>query len=287
MSAVRAEVPQEKPGFVLAGGVRLRIARWDSEGGDYPALLVHGLSSGWQTWLPPLPYLYPALAPVALDLRGHGDSDKPESEYSLAHYAADVWTAMTKLRFKRPPVLIGHSLGGAVVRRVAADHAEFLAAVVIEDSYLWTHRDRTAEQAEQMGRDRLASARLPFPDLVQAELDRDPSLSYRQATEKARRVANVADGVLLNMWEGVALPDGERWEDVLPRITCPALLVRGNPNLGGLVPEEDAARQAALFPRLAVASFPEAGHSIHGDQPEAFAAAVLGFLRENGVLSEG
>lgn len=286
MSVPHAAVPQEKPGFVLAGGVRIRLARWDAEGGGYPTVLVHGLSSGWQTWLPPLPFLYPALAPVALDLRGHGDSDKPESEYSLAHYVADVRTAMGKMRLKRPPVVIGHSLGGAIVRRLAAEHAGDLAAVVIEDSSLWFHADRSPEDAAQMGHDRLAAARRPFPELVQAELDRDPKLSYRQAMEKAQRVANVADGVLLNMWEGVALPEGETWEDVLPRVTCPALLIRGNPERGGLVTEEDAARQRALFPNLTVADFPDAGHSIHGDQPEAFAAAVLDFLQQNGVLAQ-
>jgi len=281
----RSEVPQEKPGFVLASGVRIRTAAWPSDG--YPTVLVHGLSSGWQTWLPALPYLWPTLSLTALDLRGHGDSDKPESEYTLSHYVADVWTVLGKLRLKRPPVLIGHSLGGAVVRRLAAAHADAFAAVVIEDSALWHRSILTPERAEEMGSARLADARRPFPDLVQSELERDPRLSYREAMEKARRLANTADGVFLGVGEGVALAAGEEYEDLLPRITCPALLVRGEPELGGVVDEADAERQRALFPHLSVVQVPGVGHSIHGQQPEAFATAVRDFLRTADVLITG
>jgi len=283
MALAHAAIPQEKPGFVLAGRVRIRTAAWPSEG--YPTVLVHGLSSGWQTWLPPLPYLWPTLSLTALDLRGHGDSDKPEAEYTLAHYVADVWTVLGKLRFKRPPVLIGHSLGGAVVRRLAAEHADALAAVVIEDSKLWHRSEYTPDEAEAFGQERLASARRPFPDLVQAEMDNDPRLSYRQAMEKAQRLANTADGVFLGIRNGVELAEGEEYADLLPRITCPALLIRGETERGGVVDEADAARQQALAPHLSVVQVPDVGHGIHGQQPEAFATAVLDFLRDAGVTS--
>lgn len=282
MTLTTHDIPQAKAGFVLAGGVRIRTAAWPSDG--YPAVLVHGVSSGWQTWLPPLPYLWPALSATALDLRGHGDSDKPESEYTLAHYAADVWTVIGKLRLKRPPILIGHSLGGAVVRRIAAEHADALAAVVIEDSALW-HRSRMPpEQAMLMGQERLAAARRPFEEMVQAELDRDPTLSYRGAMEKATRVRNTADGVFVGIGEGVALAEGEEYETLLPRLTCPALLVRGIPELGAVVSDEDATAMAHLAPHLFVVQVAGVGHGIHGEKPAEFSAAVLAFLRENGIL---
>ena len=283
MALMHTEIPQERPGFVLAGGVRIRTAAWPSEG--YPTLLVHGVTSGWQTWLPPLPYLWPTLSLTALDLRGHGDSDKPEAEYTLAHYVADVWTVLGKLRLKRPPVLIGHSLGGAVVRRLAAEHADALAAVVIEDSKLWHRSERTPEQAEAMGREWLAGARRPFPDLIQTEMENNPHLSYRQAMEQAQRRANTADGVFLGVGNGVALAEGEEYADLLPRITCPALLIRGETERGGVVDAADAARQQALAPRLSAVQVPGVGHSIHGQQPEAFATAVLDFLQDAGITS--
>lgn len=284
MSLTHTEIPQAKAGFILANGLRIRTAAWPSDG--YPTVLVHGLLSGWQTWLPPLAYLWPALSATAVDLRGHGDSDKPESGYTLTNYAADVWGAIGKMRLKRPPVLIGHSLGGAIVRRIAADHAGELAAVVVEDSDLWGTEGATPEQRRAHGEEWLRNVRLPLPDLIQTEMERDPKLSYREAMEKATRVTNTADGVFLGAADGVSLASGETYEDVLPRITCPFLLVRGVPELGGAVPQESADRHARLIPNGAVVTVPDVGHSVHGQQAEAFSDAVLSFLRTHGILGD-
>jgi non-heme chloroperoxidase len=284
MSLTQTEVPQAKVGFILANGMRIRTAAWPSDG--YPTVLVHGLSSGWQSWLPPLPYLWPTLSATAVDLRGHGDSDKPESGYTLTNYVADVWGAIGKMRLKRPPVLIGHSLGGAIVRRIAADHAGELAAVVVEDSSLWGTEEATPEQRRAHGVEWLKNVRRPLPELIQVEMERNPSYSYREAMERATRVTNTADGVFLGAPEGVGLAEGETYDDLLPRITCPFLLVRGIPELGGAVPEAAANRHAELIPNGAVITIPDVGHSIHGQQPEPFSAAVLAFLRTHGVIGD-
>ena len=284
MSLTRTETPLAKTGFILANGLRIRTAAWPSDG--YPAILVHGVTSGWQTWLPPLAYLWPTLSLTAVDLRGHGDSDKPEAGYTLANYAADIWAAIGKMRLKRPPILIGHSLGGAIVRRIAAEHAGELAAVVVEDSTLWGTEDATPDQRRAFGQEWLKNARRPLPELIQIEMERDPNLSYRAAMEKATRVTNTADGVFLDLSDGVALAVGETYDDLLPRITCPFLLVRGLPELGGAVPDAAAARHKELIPDATVVTVPNVGHSVHGQQPEAFSAAVLTFLRAHNIIGE-
>lgn len=282
MSLIRTDIPLAKTGFILANGLRIRTAAWPSDG--YPTVLVHGLSSSWTTWLPPLAYLWPTLSATAVDLRGHGDSDKPEAGYTLTNYATDIWEAMGKMRLKQPPVLIGHSLGGAIVRRIAADHAGELAAVVVEDSDLWGTEQATPEQRRAFGQEWLKNVRRPLPELIQMEMERDPKLSYREAMEKATRVTNTADGVFLGASDGVAPAAGETYEDLLPRITCPFLLVRGIPELGGAVPEASATRHAQLIPHASVVTIPEVGHSVHGQQTEAFSDTVLSFLRSNGII---
>jgi pimeloyl-ACP methyl ester carboxylesterase len=284
MSPTHTEIPQAKVGFILANGLRIRTAAWPSDG--YPTVLVHGLSSGWQSWLPALPYLWPTLSATAVDLRGHGDSDKPEAGYILANYVADVWAAIGKMRLKQPPVLIGHSLGGAIVRRIAADHAGDLAAVVVEDSNLWGTEGATPEQRRAHGEEWLKNVRRPLPELAQIEMERNPNQSYREAMERATRVTNTADGVFLTAADGVGLADGDTYEDLLPRITCPFLLVRGMPELGGAVPEAAADRHAALIPNGTVVTIPDVGHSVHGQQPEPFSAAVISFLRTNSILGD-
>ena len=284
MSLTRTETPLAKTGFILANGLRIRTAAWPSDG--YPAVFVHGLSSGWQSWLPPLAYLWPTLSVMAVDLRGHGDSDKPETGYTLTNYAADVWEAMGKMRLRRPPVLIGHSLGGAIVRRIAAEHAGELAAVVVEDSNLWGEEQATPDQRRAHGEEWLKNVRCPLPELIQTEMDRNPNYSYREAMERATRVQNTADGVFLGAPEGVGLAAGETYDDLLPRVTCPFLLVRGMPELGGAVPETAAARHKDLIPDATVVTVPNVGHSVHGQQTEAFSAAVLTFLRAHGIIEK-
>ncbi|MGI8854873.1 MAG: alpha/beta fold hydrolase [Thermomicrobiales bacterium] len=284
MTLTHTEVPQAKVGFILANGLRIRTAAWPSDG--YPTVLVHGLSSGWQSWLPALPYLWPALSATAVDLRGHGDSDKPDAGYTLTNYVADVWEAIGKMRLKRPPVLIGHSLGGAIVRRIAADHASELAAVVVEDSDLWGTEGATPEQRRAHGAEWLKNIRRPLPELIQIEMERNPNQSYREAMERATRVTNTADGVFLTAADGVGLADGDTYEDLLPRITCPFLLVRGMPELGGAVPEAAAIRHGELILNGTVVTIPDVGHSVHGQQPEPFSEAVLTFLRTHGVVGE-
>jgi len=284
MSLTRTETPLAKTGFILANGLRIRTAAWPSDG--YPAVFVHGLSSGWQSWLPPLAYLWPTLSVMAVDLRGHGDSDKPETGYTLTNYAADVWEAMGKMRLRRPPVLIGHSLGGAIVRRIAAEHAGELAAVVVEDSNLWGEEQATPDQRRAHGEEWLRNVRRPLPELIQTEMDRNPNYSYREAMERATRVQNTADGVFLGAPEGVGLAAGETYDDLLPGVTCPFLLVRGMPELGGAVPETAAARHKDLIPDATVVTVPNVGHSVHGQQPEAFSAAVLTFLRAHGIIEK-
>jgi pimeloyl-ACP methyl ester carboxylesterase len=282
MTLTRTDVPQEKPGFMMANGLRIRTAAWPSDG--YPTVLVHGLSNGWQSWLPALPYLWPTLSCTAVDLRGHGDTDKPQSGYILANYTKDVWEAIGKMRLKRPPVLIGHSLGGAIVRRLAAEHAGDLAAVIVEDSNLWGAEGGTPEQRRQFGQEWLARVRVPLPQLIQTEMERNPTYSYREARERATRTEKTADGVFLEAPNGVGLAEGETYEDLLPRITCPFLLVRGIPELGGAVPEEAAARHAELIPNAAVVTIGDVGHSVHGMKPEEFSTAALSFLRDHGVI---
>jgi pimeloyl-ACP methyl ester carboxylesterase len=284
MSLTRTDIPLAKTGFILANGLRIRTAAWPSDG--YPTVFVHGLSSGWQSWLPPLAYLWPTLSVTAVDLRGHGDSDKPETGYMLANYVADVWEAIGKMRLKRPPVLIGHSLGGAIVRRIAAEHAGEIAVVVVEDSDLWGTEQGTSEQRRAFGQQWLENVRRPLPELIQTEMDRNPQLSYREAMEKATRVQNTADGVFLGAPEGVGLAVGETYDDLLPRITCPFLLVRGLPELGGAVPEAAATRHKDLIPDATVVTIPNVGHSVHGQQPEAFSEAVLIFLRAHNIIGD-
>ncbi len=68
---------------------------------------------------------------IALDLRGHGLSDKPSSGYDMPRLLADIETALDSLRVTEPVVLVGHSFGGALAAEFALAHPERIAHLVL------------------------------------------------------------------------------------------------------------------------------------------------------------
>lgn len=109
--------------------VRLGATRWPGEGP--PVVLLHGLASQRRFWNLVVPHLA-GLPVLALDQRGHGDSDRPADGYTLTDVAADLGVAMDALGWSRA-VVVGHSWGGAVAATYAAEHAERALALVALD----------------------------------------------------------------------------------------------------------------------------------------------------------
>lgn len=102
----------------VGGGVDLHALLW-AGGERSPFLLVHGLSSNCRTWTAVAGRLHAAGHPVAaVDLRGHGRSDKPDEGYDFATLAADLATAADALGLVRP-IAAGQSTGGNVVVELA------------------------------------------------------------------------------------------------------------------------------------------------------------------------
>jgi pimeloyl-ACP methyl ester carboxylesterase len=139
--------------IALPGGLRLRVLRWEpprtpdaapaadpaSDGAasdPAPFLLVHGLSSNARLWDGVARRLVAAGHPaVAVDLRGHGLSDKPETGYDFATIAEDLRALIGKLGLEAP-VLVGQSWGADVVLDLAVRHSELTRGIVLLDGGL-------------------------------------------------------------------------------------------------------------------------------------------------------
>ena len=97
--------------WVSLGGLRVHYRDWGGQG--QPVVLVHGLASTCHIWDLVAPILSHRFAVLALDQRGHGKSDSPESGYDFATVAGDLHKFIQALGIERP-VLVGHSWGGSV-----------------------------------------------------------------------------------------------------------------------------------------------------------------------------
>ncbi len=113
-------------------GLHLHALEWSREG--TLLLFLHGFSNDAHVWDRVAPVLAPHYRVVALDQRGHGDSDRdPEGRYDHETMARDANAAIESLGASRA-VIVGHSLGGRVAMRFAGLFPEKLAGLVIVDS---------------------------------------------------------------------------------------------------------------------------------------------------------
>lgn len=123
--------PSPASRFLDAGGVRLHLLDWGGEG--LPAVFFPGIGQSAHLFRDLVPALGPGFRAVAVTPRGHGESDTPESGYTLARMAAESAAVMDSLSIARAAV-VAHSLGGAVATRLAADAPERVSHVVYLDS---------------------------------------------------------------------------------------------------------------------------------------------------------
>ncbi len=112
------------------GGIALHALVWDGGGDGVPILLVHGLASNCRTWEAVGERLHGLGHPVAaVDLRGHGWSDKPDAGYDFATMGDDLVAVLDALGWARP-VIAGQSTGGNIALDLGHRYPDLVAAVV-------------------------------------------------------------------------------------------------------------------------------------------------------------
>src|SRR5438093_4058664 len=116
--------------FATRDGVKL--AYLDVGAGDPPLLFVHGWCCNHTYWRDQIPEFAERHRVVAVDLRGLGDSDKPDQDYTVPEFADDVAWLIGEIGLKKP-VLIGHSMGGLIALHVARKHPDLARGAVLVD----------------------------------------------------------------------------------------------------------------------------------------------------------
>jgi pimeloyl-ACP methyl ester carboxylesterase len=114
---------------VRANGSAFHVAR---AGSGKPLLLLHGWPEFWLTWEPVMTRLAGRFSLIAPDLRGFGDSDKPDGPYGPDQHTSDMLALMDALGIKRFGV-VGHDVGGAVMQPLARAAADRLAGLFFFD----------------------------------------------------------------------------------------------------------------------------------------------------------
>lgn len=110
----------------------VKLAYEEAGKGDPPYVFIHGWTCDRSYFRPQFDYFKSRHRVVSVDLRGHGESDKPESEYPISQYADDVAWLIGELGLDRP-IVAGHSMGGSTCLELAAEHPDSIRAIVMVD----------------------------------------------------------------------------------------------------------------------------------------------------------
>jgi len=115
---------------VMANGIEIDYA---DEGEGDVLLFLHGLGISQADWLPQIKYFKDYYRVIAPDFRGHGGSEKPDSDYSISIHAADIIALMDVLGLDSVHI-VGLSMGGMVAFQLAVDAPERLRTMTIVNS---------------------------------------------------------------------------------------------------------------------------------------------------------
>jgi pimeloyl-ACP methyl ester carboxylesterase len=127
---VALKVTREARGRVPGDGIELNFGYWPGRG--TPVVALHGLTASYVNFIGIAERLAGRRSLFALDLRGRGDSDKPDGPYGLAQHARDVAEAMRALDLG-PSVIVGHSMGAFIATALAAQYPELVAGLILID----------------------------------------------------------------------------------------------------------------------------------------------------------
>lgn len=254
---------------------RHRIALRTWEGNGPPVLLIHGISSAASVWNPIIPVLAAEFTPIAIDQRGHGASDKPESGYLYDDYIGDLDGVLDALELEHP-LIMGHSLGGIVTLWWAAKHPDRAAALVIEDSPL-----RSGETFMPAFDEWLMLNAMPEEDLRAHYAEEYPEWPPELVLERARLMANTAHNVFAELRADSLAHDGVDRIAEITDIQSPTLLVHGDLDTGGMVVAEDAMAFEKRLGNAHSVRIAGGGHTLHRERRDEFLAVILPFLRQH------
>jgi pimeloyl-ACP methyl ester carboxylesterase len=280
---------------VCANGAAFHVAR---TGTGKPLLLLHGWPEFWLTWEPVMARLAARFTLFAPDLRGFGDSDKPDGPFGPDQHAADMLALMDALGIPQAGI-VGHDVGGAVVQPLARTAPERIAGLFLFDfvypgigarmaepdrlNHIWYQSFNQIEMAPRLIGATRETCRLYIGHFLKSWSHRKDAFDdvLEAFTDNYFKPGNLAGGFAhyrashagrIKMMKGevlrlapIGVPTCVRWAEHDP-----------------LFPYAWTDRLSETFANLDLAMFPAVGHFPHREDPDRAAAEIAGFFARIG-----
>ena len=286
-ASAQPKTPKPKSRFAKLDGARVHYVNYGK--GDDALVLIHGWTQDADAWRDQIPELAKHYRVIALDLPGHGKSDKPRFTnepvskdqpakpfvYSMEHFARAVEAVMRDAKVKRA-VLAGHSMGTPVARQFYRKYPDKTLGIIIVDGSLRSFGNK--EMMDQMVTNlRGEKYREQIDTMFRMMFGGGLSAETQQRIKAA--TANTPQHVLISAFEGMA--DPAIWGEDKINVPVLAILAK-NPFFPPNV--EESFRSVA--PKMEFHLWDGVGHFLMMEKPTEFNAAVISWLDKNGLLKK-
>ncbi len=272
---------------IQVNGVHIGVIQYGTAVQDAPVLvLLHGFTgsaAGWGMLLEDL--ATPGRRIITLDMLGHGQSDAPDDpqRYCMEHCEADIIGVLQTLGIKQgEAILLGYSMGGRIALYCA--FSRYFRALILESASpglanpVERGKRRVSDRAlaDRIEREGIEAFVNDWEELPLFASQHNLPIAYRRA-QHVQRLDNRAHG-LANSLRGVGIGVQPVLEWRLRTLTIPVLLITGELDSKFCIISQHMAWQ---LPKAQHQIVPDAGHTVHLEQPELFVTLVHDFCTTN------
>jgi 3-oxoadipate enol-lactonase len=247
------------------------------EGSGFPLILIHGLNGDLTGWALVMPEFSKHYRTIALDVRGHGHSGKPDQPYSIKQFSEDLREFLYQLRVPRAHIL-GLSMGGAIAQQFALDYPAKLRSLILVSTFSYINEQ--AHQAFTRLRQSLLAGGYPafFDEVVKLAftpkyIDANPGPI---AELKEKRI-KVNSPVAIGRATDACLAFNLREE--ISKIVLPTLIVSGQEDIFTPIHQAEQIHRSIRGSEWKIIE--GVGHNLSIEKAPELAQLVLEFLRRH------
>jgi pimeloyl-ACP methyl ester carboxylesterase len=282
MTAWMERTVDYQDGWLRLDGLRFHYTEWGGPTAP-PVVMLHGLNVQCHTWDPIARVVAKKHHVIAMDMRGHGDSDWAKAGYRVRSMARDVHGLIDALGLG-PVDLVGHSAGVRVAIAVAGEKPHTVRRLALSDAgpansksgaiamrdFIQATTNLRGFRSEQEARDFYLSFHPEWkPEFI------DLHVQFQLRRNWAGKLVPKADPDLQWITGSVSLPDVAYLWEMSRLLTMPTLLMVGKTS--NVLDEETVEKMLAAMPASSVRWF-DTGHYVPRERPEEFTEVLLEFL---------
>ena len=271
--AQKAPAYEGKSHYAKLDGNRIHYQSYGK--GREALVLIHGWTCNLDYWRDQVPDFAKRNRVVAIDLPGHGQSDKPQVAYSMELFARAVDAVMRDAHVERA-VLVGHSMGTPIARQFYRKYPQKTLAIVIVDGALRPFGDKKLMDgfiSGFRGPNYKEAGKQMFAGMA------GPNLSAELKERIQASFLNTPQHVIVSAMEGMA--DDSIWGQ--DKINVPVLAILAKTPFW---PADTEQFYRSIAPNLDFRMFDGVGHFLMMEKPKQFNDAVIAFLDKNSLLKK-